>query len=66
MRHLVLYSWNLKGTPFAVKEVIGTHYKRQVQDRNSRQKEPELVETLSKFRVEELEHRDIAVEHDEI
>ena len=48
----------------AVEEVIGTHYDRQVQDLKSRQQEPELVETLARFRDEELEHRDIAVEHD--
>ena len=48
----------------AVEEVIGTHYDRQVQDLKSRQEEPELVETLARFRDEELEHRDIAVDHD--
>ena len=48
----------------AVEEVIGTHYDRQVQDLNNRHEEPELVETLARFRDEELEHRDIAVEHD--
>ena len=48
----------------AVEEVIGTHYDHQVQDLNSRQKEPELSKTLARFRDEELEHRDIAVEHD--
>ena len=48
----------------AVEEVIGTHYDRQVQDLNNRHEEPELVKTLARFRDEELEHRDIAVEHD--
>lgn len=48
----------------AVEEVIGTHYDHQVQDLQSRQEEPELAETLARFRDEELEHRDIAVEHD--
>ena len=48
----------------AVEEVIGTHYDRQVQDLKNRQQEPELVKTLARFRDEELEHRDIAVEHE--
>ena len=48
----------------AVEEVIGTHYDRQVQDLSNRHEEPELVKTLARFRDEELEHRDIAVEHD--
>ena len=48
----------------AVEEVIGTHYDRQVRDLDSRGQEPELVKTLARFRDEELEHRDIAVEHD--
>ena len=48
----------------AVEEVIGTHYDHQVQDLQYRQEEPELAETLARFRDEELEHRDIAVEHD--
>ena len=48
----------------AVEEVIGTHYDRQVKELSSRRAEPELVETLARFRDEELEHRDIAVEHD--
>lgn len=48
----------------AVEEVIGTHYDRQVQDLGSRGSEPELVKTLERFRDEELEHRDIAIDHD--
>ena len=35
-----------------------------MQDLNNRHEEPELVTTLASFRDEELEHRDIAVEHD--
>ena len=35
-----------------------------MQDLNNRHEEPELVTTLARFRDEELEHRDIAVEHD--
>ena len=47
----------------AVEEVIGTHYDRQVKGLNSRRQEPELVKILAQFRDEELEHRDIAIEH---
>lgn len=43
----------------AVEEVIGEHYKEQV----SHLEDGELKETVSKFRDEELEHRDIAIEH---
>jgi len=48
----------------AVEEVIGSHYDRQIKDLTARGEEPELVETLTRFRDEELEHRDIAVAHD--
>ena len=48
----------------AVEEVIGTHYDNQVKDLSAKEKEPELVEVLAKFRDDELEHRDIAVAHD--
>lgn len=44
----------------AVEEVIGEHYKEQV----SQLEDGEFKETVSKFRDEELEHRDIAIEHD--
>ncbi len=43
----------------AVEEVIGEHYKEQV----LHLEDGELKETISKFRDEELEHRDIAIEH---
>ncbi|MGL9725213.1 MAG: demethoxyubiquinone hydroxylase family protein [Wolbachia sp.] len=43
----------------AVEEVIGEHYKEQI----SHLKNGELKETVSKFRDEELEHRDTAIEH---
>ncbi|MGL9732644.1 MAG: demethoxyubiquinone hydroxylase family protein [Wolbachia sp.] len=43
----------------AVEEVIGEHYKEQV----LYLEDGELRETISKFRDEELEHRDIAIEH---
>jgi len=45
----------------AVEEVIGTHYDRQAK---SLEDEDDLVETLERFRDEELEHRDIAKDHD--
>lgn len=43
----------------AVEEVIGEHYKEQV----LRLEDSEFKESVSKFRDEELEHRDIAIEH---
>ncbi|NUY39874.1 demethoxyubiquinone hydroxylase family protein [Wolbachia endosymbiont of Litomosoides brasiliensis] len=43
----------------AVEEVIGEHYREQV----SHLEDGELKETISRFRDEELEHRDIAIEH---
>jgi len=48
----------------AVEEVIGEHYDKQVKHLNRTNQETELSETLAKFRDEELEHRDIAVDHD--
>ena len=47
----------------AVEEVIGEHYRRQAEDLED-DDEPELRATLVKFRDEELEHRDTAVDHD--
>ncbi len=47
----------------AVEEVIGSHYDRQVQALNAAGEEPELAETLARFRDEELEHRDIGKAH---
>ena len=46
----------------AVEEVIGEHYAKQADalDEN----EAELLKTISKFRDDELEHRDIAIAHD--
>ena len=48
----------------AVEEVIGEHYAAQVDHLKAQNREPELTETLERFRDEELEHRDIAIEHD--
>ena len=45
----------------AVEEVIGTHYDNQAK---SLKGEDELAATLERFRDEELEHRDIAKDHD--
>lgn len=47
----------------AVEEVIGGHYDEQVKALTKADMEPELTETLARFRDEELEHLDIAVEH---
>ncbi|MDN5248339.1 MAG: demethoxyubiquinone hydroxylase family protein [Wolbachia endosymbiont of Tyrophagus putrescentiae] len=44
----------------AVEEVIGEHYQEQI----SHFEDGELKETISKFRDEELEHRETAIEHD--
>ena len=49
----------------AVEEVIGTHYDRQAKSiPKSHQDESALVKTLERLRDEELEHRDIAKDHD--
>jgi len=46
----------------AVEEVIGEHYQKQADILG--EDERELRATVERFRDEELEHRDIAVEHD--
>ncbi len=46
----------------AVEEVIGEHYAKQAEKLDS--DEADLHATISRFRDEELEHRDIAVAHD--
>ena len=46
----------------AVEEVIGEHYQKQADILG--EDERELQATVKRFRDEELEHRDIAVEHD--
>ncbi len=48
----------------AVEEVIGEHYDKQVTHLNRTNQEAELSQTLARFRDDELEHRDIAVDHD--
>ncbi len=45
----------------AVEEAIDEHYSKQIMD--SDDVAPELRETLEQFRQEELEHRDIGLEH---
>ena len=46
----------------AVEEVIGDHYAKQAEQLS--EDEADLQKTISRFRDEELEHRDIAVSHD--
>jgi ubiquinone biosynthesis monooxygenase Coq7 len=46
----------------AVEEAIDEHYRAQVADLGD--SEPELRETIEAFRAEELEHRDIGLEHE--
>lgn len=46
----------------AVEETIDEHYRRQ-HDALEPDEEPELRETIERFRQEELEHRDIGLEH---
>ena len=48
----------------AVEEVIGEHYDKQVKYLEAVGEEKELTKTLARFRDEELEHRDIAIDHD--
>jgi ubiquinone biosynthesis monooxygenase Coq7 len=46
----------------AVEEAIDEHYRAQVADLGD--SEPELRETIEAFRAEELEHRDIGLQHE--
>ena len=46
----------------AVEEVIDEHYAQQAEELCDA--EPELKATIEEFRAEELEHRDIARDHD--
>lgn len=48
----------------AVEEVIDEHYAGQVEELADRPEEAELRETIERFRAEELEHRDIGLEHE--
>ena len=47
----------------AVEEVIGKHYEKQA-DQLTEKKYQSLKKKLLKFRDDELEHKDIAIEHD--
>lgn len=47
----------------AVEEAIDEHYAEQEQTLKDMGTEPELYETVKKFRQEELEHRDIGLAH---
>jgi len=46
----------------AVEEVIDQHYKEQIDQLNNKN-EPELQDKISQFRIEEIEHHDLAQEH---
>lgn len=46
----------------AVEEVIDAHYRDQAEALGD--DEPELVEIIERFRAEELEHRDIGLDHE--
>ena len=50
----------------AVEEAIDEHYSAQLATLESRvtEREPELTATITRFRAEELEHRDIGLEND--
>jgi len=50
----------------AVEEAIDEHYSAQLATLEGREtdREPELAETITRFRAEELEHRDIGLEND--
>lgn len=47
----------------AVEETIDAHYAEQRDRLAAEGREPELVETIERFRQEELEHRDIGYDH---
>jgi len=46
----------------AVEDVIEKHYQHQIDELDAADEEPELKAAFTKFREEELEHRDLAVE----
>lgn len=48
----------------AVEEVIDEHYAEQADALEAHPEEQELRETIERFREEELEHRDIGLEHE--
>ncbi len=50
----------------AVEEAIDEHYSAQLAALESREtsREPELAQTITRFREEELEHRDIGLAND--
>lgn len=47
----------------AVEEVIGEHYQSQIDSLKSDKDEAELTKKISKFRDEELEHKDAGLHH---
>ncbi|MGX6960912.1 MAG: demethoxyubiquinone hydroxylase family protein [Rickettsia endosymbiont of Pentastiridius leporinus] len=48
----------------SVEEVIEKHYKQQIDYLNDRNIEPELLENITQFRLDEIEHKDTAIEND--
>lgn len=48
----------------AVEEVIDEHYAEQAEELADSPEETELRDTIERFRAEELEHRDIGLEHE--
>ncbi|KAI8797427.1 5-demethoxyubiquinone hydroxylase mitochondrial [Biomphalaria glabrata] len=50
----------------AVEDVIGDHYNSQIREivEDDPEKHKDLLETVKKFRDEELHHHDIGLEHD--
>lgn len=47
----------------AVEEVIDKHYANQISVLEDNTEETELLSTIEQFRTEELEHKDIAIDH---
>ena len=47
----------------AVEDVIEEHYQSQLDDLKNWRSEPDLAKTIAKFRKDELEHRDTAIEY---
>ncbi|HJD55877.1 MAG TPA: demethoxyubiquinone hydroxylase family protein [Rickettsia endosymbiont of Pyrocoelia pectoralis] len=48
----------------SVEEVIEKHYKQQIDYLSDRNTEPKLLEKITKFRLDEIEHKDIAIVND--
>jgi len=48
----------------SIEEVIEKHYEQQINYLKSINTEPELLDNITKFRLDEMEHRDIAIIND--